>query len=95
MRTLRGTIVSAKMQKTVVVRVDRLKKLSKYQKYVRTSRTFKAHDERGEYRLGDVVMIREAPPMSREKRWSVTGLVKRAESASEELESASDQENKT
>lgn len=84
MRTLQGTVVSAAMQKTVVVRVDRLKKLSIYRKYVRVSQRLKAHDERGEYRSGDVVTIQETRPMSREKRWRVIALVKRNEAEREE-----------
>lgn len=77
MRKLRGTIVSNKMTKTVVVRVDRLKKHPKYQKYYRLSKKFKAHDEKGEYRIGDVVIIQETRPLSKEKRWRVVELAKR------------------
>jgi len=72
------------MQKTVVVRVDRLKKHSKYLKYYRTSQKFKAHDEKGEYRLGDTVNIQETKPLSRDKRWRVVELVKRQEVAAGE-----------
>ncbi len=72
------------MQKTAVVRVDRLKKHPKYQKYCRMSRKFKVHDERGEYRVGDVVWIQETRPLSKEKRWKVVGLVKRTEIEGEE-----------
>ena len=84
MRKLTGTIASNKMQKTVVVRVDRLKKHSKYLKYYRTSQKFKAHDEKGEYRLGDTVNIQETKPLSRDKRWRVVELVKRQEMAAGE-----------
>lgn len=66
------------MKKTVVVRVDCLRKHSKYQKYYRTSKKFKAHDEKGEYRGGDVVIIGETRPLSKEKRWKVVELVKRS-----------------
>jgi len=79
MRKLKGTIVSNKMQKTVVVRVDRLKKHPKYQKYYLLSKKFKAHDEQGEYKVGDVVIIQEVRPLSKEKRWKVVELVKRKE----------------
>ncbi|TSC76359.1 MAG: small subunit ribosomal protein S17 [Parcubacteria group bacterium Gr01-1014_33] len=78
MRKLKGTIVSDKMQKTVVVRVDQLKKHSKYGKYVRISRTLKAHDEKNEYKAGDTVLIQETRPLSKEKKWRVAELVKRA-----------------
>jgi small subunit ribosomal protein S17 len=70
-RTLKGTVVSDKMTKTVVVQVSRLKKNAKYQKYFKVSARYKAHDEKGEYHTGDVVIIREIRPMSKDKRWTV------------------------
>ncbi|MDP3727555.1 MAG: 30S ribosomal protein S17 [bacterium] len=77
MRTLQGTITSNRMQKTVVVRVDRLRKHAKYKKYHRTSETFKAHvDDAGAYRIGDVVEIEETRPLSRDKRWRVRRVVR-------------------
>lgn len=78
MRRLQGTIVSHKMKNTVVVLVERLKKHSKYLKFYRVSKRFKAHEESGSYRVGDVVMIEETRPLSKEKRWKVVSLVKRA-----------------
>lgn len=84
MRTLKGTVVSAKMKKTVVVRVDMLKSHPKYGKQYRASKKFKAHDERGEYRAGDVIMMQETRPLSREKRWEVIALIKRQEAIVEE-----------
>ena len=83
MRTLKGTVISARMQKTVVVQVDRLKKHPKYGKYYRVSKKFKAHDEKGEYRMGDIVTVRETRPLSKEKRWRVVELVKRNEAEKE------------
>lgn len=77
MRMLHGTVVSAKMKKTIVVRVDRLKKHPKYGKYYRVSGKFSVHDEKGEYRAGDVIVMEETRPLSRTKRWRVAGLVKR------------------
>jgi len=65
------------MQKTVVVRQDRLKKYPKYLKYYRVSKKFKAHDENGEYMVGDEVVIEEMRPLSKDKRWKVVELVKR------------------
>ncbi len=65
------------MQKTVVVRVDTLKMHSKYRKQYKVSKKFKAHDEAGEYKQGDTVVIQEVRPMSREKRWKVIELIKR------------------
>lgn len=70
-RTLAGTVVSDKMQKTVVVRVDRLKKHPKYERRYRVSKKFKTHDEKGEFHIGDKVMIEETRPLSRDKRWRV------------------------
>lgn len=91
MRKLKGTVVSNKMRKTVIVRVDSLKKHPKYQKYYRVSAKFKAHDEKGEYRVGDVVLIQETRPVSKEKRWRVVELVKRPETeVLEENENATD-----
>ena len=78
MRKLKGVVVSAAMQKTIVVRVDRLEKHSKYQKYYRVSRKLKAHVESGDYRVGDQVLIEETRPMSKDKRWRVVELVKRS-----------------
>ncbi len=86
-RRLYGSVVSAKMQKTVVVQVDYLKKHSKYQRYYKAKRRFKAHDERGEYRLGDRVAIEESKPISKEKRWRVVELIERPKTAEVEAES--------
>lgn len=86
MRKLKGTITSDKMTKTAVVRVDRLKKHPKYLKYYRVSKKFKAHDEKGEYKKGDVVMIQETRPISKDKRWKVAELVKRTQVVDENLE---------
>lgn len=74
-RRLEGIIVSDKMQKTVVVRVDRLKMHPKYKKRYAVSRRYKAHDEKGEYHVGDKVIIEETRPISKEKRWRVVGKV--------------------
>lgn len=83
MRKLKGTIVSDKMKKTVVVKVDRLKLHSKYRKYFKMSTKFKAHDEKGEYKIGDEVVIQETKPISKEKRWNVVELVRRTSEAEE------------
>lgn len=77
-RVLKGTVVSNKMQKTIVVRIDRLKKDPKYQKYMKTSTRFKAHDETNSAGMGDIVMIRETRPMSKDKRWVLEGVVTKA-----------------
>ncbi|MCC6934167.1 MAG: 30S ribosomal protein S17 [Candidatus Yanofskybacteria bacterium] len=70
-RTLKGTVVSDKMTKTVVVEVLRLKKNEKYKKFFKVSARYQAHDEKGEYHVGDIVIIQETRPMSKQKRWIV------------------------
>ncbi|MEK7123503.1 MAG: 30S ribosomal protein S17 [Patescibacteria group bacterium] len=70
-RKLEGAVVSDKMQKTVVIAVTRLKWHPKYKKQYKVTKRFKAHDEKGEYRLGDKVVIEETRPLSKEKRWRV------------------------
>ena len=74
-RILIGTVVSDKMDKTVVVEITRLRKHSKYKKYFKITRKFKAHDEKDIYRTGDKVNIQEIRPMSKDKRWIVVGKV--------------------
>ena len=78
MRKLKGTVISNKMTKTLVVRVDTLKKHPKYNKFYKASKKFKAHVEEGDYQVGDIVMVEETRPMSKDKRWRVIELVKRA-----------------
>ena len=70
-RKLKGTIVSDKMNKTRVVAVTRTKKHSRYLKYYKATERFKAHDEKNEYKKGDLVVIEETRPMSKEKRWKI------------------------
>ena len=72
-----GSVVSDKMQKTVVVRVDRLVKHTKYRRYVRRTSKFMAHDELGAT-IGDKVRIVETRPMSARKRWRVIEIVQKA-----------------
>lgn len=74
-RKLEGAVVSDKMQKTVVVAVTRLKWHPKYKKQYKVTKRFKAHDEKGEYRSGDRVVIEETRPLSKEKRWRVVKKV--------------------
>lgn len=74
-RKLEGAVVSDKMQKTVVVAVTRLKWHPKYKKQYKVTKRFKAHDEKGEYRSGDKVVIEETRPLSKEKRWRVVKKV--------------------
>ena len=72
-----GVVVKAKMQKTVVVSVERLVRHPLYNKILRRTSTFMAHDELGAQR-GDTVRIVETRPLSRRKRWRVREIVKRA-----------------
>jgi len=70
-KQITGTVVSNKMQKTVVVKVERIKEHPKYKKRYKVHKKYKAHDEKGEYKVGDKVVIEECRPMSKEKRWRV------------------------
>jgi small subunit ribosomal protein S17 len=72
-----GTVVSDRMDKTVVVKVERLVPHPVYKKYVKRRTTYKAHDEANEYRVGDRVEIVETRPLSKEKRWKVQRLIER------------------
>lgn len=76
-RKLQGEVVSDKMDKTRVVTVTRQKKHPRYHKYFRVTKRFKAHDEKNEYKTGDIVTITESRPMSRDKRWTIVELIKR------------------
>ena len=73
-----GVVVSNKMQKTVVVEVERLVMHPLYHKYLRRRSRFMAHDEKNECKVGDRVQIKETRPMSRLKRWRVTTVLERA-----------------
>lgn len=70
-RTLRGTVVSDKMDKTVVVAVSTLKEHPIYRKKYKVTAKFKAHDEANACHEGDLVEITETRPISRDKRWNV------------------------
>lgn len=73
-----GTVVSSKMDKTVVVRVDKTTVHSLYQRYVRRSVNFHAHDEGNDCRVGDRVEIVSTRPLSKTKRWRVREVLKKA-----------------
>ena len=77
-RRLEGIVVSTKMAKTAVVRVDRRIAHPKYGKYYTMSKNFKVHDERGDAKLGDVVEFEETRPLSKDKRWRFIRTVKSA-----------------
>jgi small subunit ribosomal protein S17 len=76
-RKMIGKVVSARMQKTVVVEVVTHRRDPLYGKYVRSRSRYKAHDEKGQYKPGDEVEIQEHRPISRDKRFIVTRLLKK------------------
>ena len=78
-RTLVGRVVSDKRSKTVTVLIERRAKHELYGKIVGLSRKYHAHDEKGEYKMGDMVEIAEGRPLSKTKSWVVTRLVQKAE----------------
>jgi small subunit ribosomal protein S17 len=77
-RALVGVVTSDKMEKTVVVEVERVSRHPLYGKVVKTHKKYKAHDENNEARLGDTVQIRECRPMSKDKRFFVEQILERA-----------------
>lgn len=70
-RKIKGVVASDKMDKTVVVRVDRYVKHPKYGKYYTITKRYKAHDENNAYKVGDVVIIEESRPISKDKNFVV------------------------
>ncbi len=74
-----GRVVSDKMDKTVVVAVERLVQHPTYKKIVKRITKFKSHDEKKECRVGDKVSIVEGRPISKEKRWRIMKIIERAE----------------
>ncbi len=73
-----GAVVSTKMEKTIVVKVEMAKAHPKYKRVMRTSKKFYAHDEDNSARVGDVVRIRETRPLSKLKRWQLEEIVRRS-----------------
>jgi small subunit ribosomal protein S17 len=80
-RTLEGTVTSNRMQKTIVVRVDRLVRHPLYQRVLPRSASFKAHDEENRAKIGDRVIIMETRPISKDKRWRLVEVVAQASTA--------------
>lgn len=75
-RILQGVVVSDKMDKTRVVQVKWSTKHDMYQKVVRTATKYKAHDEKNESKEGDTVKIMQSRPISKDKRWVISGIIK-------------------
>jgi small subunit ribosomal protein S17 len=76
-KTQVGLVVSDKMDKTVVVKVDRLVKHNVYNKYIKRSAKYKAHDIDNSCKIGDRVIIVESRPLSKDKRWKVRQIIER------------------
>lgn len=74
-RRLTGVVVRTSMTKTAVVRVDRMKEHPLYKKRYRVSKQFHAHDEKGQYAVGDTVIMEETRPLSKTKRWRIVRKV--------------------
>ena len=70
-KLLQGIVVSDKMQKTVVVKVESIKEHPKYKRRYKSHKKFKAHDQNQEYHIGDKVVIEETNPISKDKNWIV------------------------
>jgi small subunit ribosomal protein S17 len=77
-RTIKGVVISGKMDKTIVVKAERLVKHPVFHKYVRKHVKYKAHDEKNQCKLGDTVLIIEARPLSKEKRWRMLEILEKA-----------------
>ena len=78
-KTLVGVVTSDKMQKTVVVQIERVTRHPLYGKVIKVHKKYKAHDESNDAKLGDIVRIRECRPMSKDKKFFVEEVMKRAE----------------
>jgi small subunit ribosomal protein S17 len=83
-----GVVVSDRMQKTVVVTVERTVMHPKYKKFLRRRTKVKAHDEQNQCHVGDRVLIVECRPVSRDKRWRVSKILERAQATLDEIKSA-------
>ncbi|GJL79052.1 MAG: 30S ribosomal protein S17 [Nitrospinaceae bacterium] len=77
-KTLTGTVVSNKMDKTVVIKVVRRFAHPTFKKVVRTTNKYKVHDEKNECQPGDFISVCETRPLSKEKRWRLTAIIKKA-----------------
>jgi small subunit ribosomal protein S17 len=84
-----GLVVSDRMQKTVVVSVERTVTHPRYKKILRRRTRVKAHDEQGQCHVGDRVLIVECRPLSRDKRWRVSKVLERGHMMEEDLKGAS------
>jgi small subunit ribosomal protein S17 len=83
-----GVVVSNKMDKTVVVVVERLVRHPQYHKFLRQRERYKAHDEKNQCQLGDRVRLIETRPLSRDKRWAVQAILARSEALGDVIATA-------
>jgi len=74
-----GEVVSDKMEKTIVVKVERQFKHPLYKKIIRRHKKYKVHDENNECKMGDIVQIIESRPLSKQKRWTLNSIVKKSQ----------------
>ena len=79
-KTMTGVVVSNKMDKTVVIKVERRFSHPVFKKVVKTTKKYKVHDEKNECLEGDLVRIQETRPLSKEKRWRLLGIISRDKS---------------
>ena len=79
-KTMTGVVVSNKMDKTVVVKVERRFSHPVFKKVVKTTKKYKVHDEKNECLEGDFIRIQETRPLSKEKRWRLVGIISRDKS---------------
>ena len=79
-KTMMGVVVSSKMDKTVVVKVERRFSHPIFKKVVKTTKKYKVHDEKNECVEGDSIRIQETRPLSKEKRWRLLGIISREKS---------------
>lgn len=77
-RSLNGTVVSDKMDKSIVVSVERKFAHSKYKKQIKRTTKYKAHDEKNAAKIGDMVSIQECRPLSKDKRWLLEEIIEKA-----------------
>ena len=94
-KTKVGRVVSDKMDKTIVVSVERLSRHPVYKRVIRLTTKFKAHDEANEARLGDTVLIQESRPLSATKRWRLVRIVARAGDTGGVIETVAAEEEAT
>lgn len=89
-RKMIGVVVKDKMDKTIVVEVEKLLKHRKYHKYLKRKMRYKAHDEKNVCKIGDEVMIAEVRPVSKDKRWLVQSIIRKEELSLGEKEVGND-----